>query len=141
MEAVVSEQRFIPIRVRGQVVGEVRGIIFRKVLNSQKHFLRKPPAIALDLKSVEDARRAGADRVAIRDEKGNWFVALFELLFLRGWKFNMAHGDQIALCMKWWQPCIREAEALLAQEKGAEAAKQDEERQAALAPVQEALFV
>ena len=58
--------------------------------------------------------------MAIRDEKGNWYVAFFELLFLRGWKFNMAHGDQIALCMKWWQPRIKAAEALLAQEKGVE---------------------
>ena len=34
----MSEQRFIPIRVRGQVIGEVRGKIFRKTLNSTRIF-------------------------------------------------------------------------------------------------------
>ena len=97
------------IYVRGRVVGSVQGFNFVKVLNRERHFIHKPPAIALDCKSLADAKRAGALNVAVKTETGEWFIACTELVELKGFKFNRDHGDQIALRLHHWRPTVNQA--------------------------------
>ncbi len=57
------------IKVNNKVVGEVVDNTFIKNLNSDKHFLKKPPAIAFDISSLNNASISGAVYVKINDTK------------------------------------------------------------------------
>lgn len=107
----------IPIFVRGVVVGKVSGANFIKKVNSEKHFLKKPPAICFDCKSLEDAKKAGATRVAVKDQNEKWYIAFVELVELKGFKFNRNYGDQIALHLWHFKPNVVEAEQHLEEVK------------------------
>jgi hypothetical protein len=85
-------------------VGAVVGHVFRKdrILGS-KHFLRKPPAIALDIASLEAALAAGADEVAITDQESNLtYQTTFETIREHGFRFDRGYGQQIGLEFKHW---------------------------------------
>ena len=53
---------------RGKAVGHVKGDVFYKKLSSSKHFLRKPPSISFDEKSLKKAFNYGAKRIVIYDK-------------------------------------------------------------------------
>jgi hypothetical protein len=94
----------IPILVNGREVGHVRGEVFHKKLcSSRGHLLRVPPAIAFDVRSLEDARRAGALRADVFDlDTGAHYHADVERIFEKGFRLNRGFGDQIALPLTGW---------------------------------------
>ncbi len=55
------------IRVSGRLVGEVTNGIFKKTISGSRHILRKPPAIALSVESLQQAERVGAHDIQITD--------------------------------------------------------------------------
>lgn len=96
-------KRGTPIEVGGRVVGYVRDGTFHKRLVGSKHFLRRPPAIALDLQSLHDAAAAGATRVRIFDIEGDaYYNALVTTILRKGFAFDRGHGVQIALPLAQW---------------------------------------
>ncbi len=62
------------IRVAGHVIGEVVQDVFKKTITGSRHILQKPPSIALSVESLEQAERAGAREIQIKDrETGQLF--------------------------------------------------------------------
>jgi len=92
------------ISIGTQVVGKVLNGVFSKRVRGSRHFLRKPPAIALDIDTLEQALRLGATKVEVYDmESGIFYRAKIDLIFEKGFKFNRGFGDQIALCLSRWE--------------------------------------
>ena len=92
-----------PIIVNGKKVGQVFKDVFYKELRQSKHFLRKPPAIAFDINSVEQAKQLGAKHIMIKDTENILiFRASIKQLELDGFKFDRGHGEQIALGLEKW---------------------------------------
>ena len=50
------------VRLGKKVVGTVEGNTFSKTVDSSKHFLRTPPAIAFDELALSQAEEMGASR-------------------------------------------------------------------------------
>lgn len=93
----------IPIRVNERVVGEVRGETFYKNLVASKHFLRVPCAVAFDVSTLDDAERAGAQFVEIRDvETARVYRQSIAAIRAKGFRVNRNFGEQIALAMEFW---------------------------------------
>jgi hypothetical protein len=94
----------IPIRAGGHVVGKVKQDKFIKTVDGSRHFLRVPPAICFDMKSLLDAERAGAVTVEVIDrETGRVYRATIQLVWDIGFKVSRGFGDQIALPFNLWQ--------------------------------------
>jgi hypothetical protein len=86
------------------VVGEVRAGVFRKTAQASRHMLRRPPAWALDIASLDEAEALGAARVRIRDtESGRLYLAPISLIRHDGFRLNRGHGQQLALGLEFWQ--------------------------------------
>jgi len=51
--------------------GQIQGNVWRKRLCASKHFLRKPPAIAVDLEDLDAAERCGAELLCVVDVETN----------------------------------------------------------------------
>ena len=100
----LSHKDFNNISVGTQIVGKVLNDVFSKRLRGSRHFLRKPPAIALDIDTLEQALRLGATKVEVYDmESGMFYRAKIDLIFEKGFRFNRGYGDQIALCLSRWK--------------------------------------
>lgn len=100
----LSQKKFNNISVGTQVVGKVLNGVFTKRVCGSRHFLRKPPAIALDIDTLEQALRLGATKVEVYDmESGMFYRAKIDLIFEKGFRFNRGFGDQIALCLSRWE--------------------------------------
>jgi len=92
-----------PIFLNGRVVGHVRDGVFEKTLARSRHFLRRPPAIAFDRSTLQDARRAGATRVRIYErEQGDVYEADLDEVELHGFPVQRGFGDQVALHLSRW---------------------------------------
>lgn len=92
------------IWANGKAIGAVRDGVFTKGVQASRHFLRKPPAICLDLVSLADAQKAGARRVEITDtETGRVYRA--DIATIRRWgkTLDRGHGQQVALALGKWQ--------------------------------------
>jgi hypothetical protein len=86
-----------------KVIGKVQGGVFYKTIKN-KHVLRKPPAIANDIGALEDAAKAGAQRVCITNkENGITYTASMERILNKGKRFNRGFGEQIFLPLGEWQ--------------------------------------
>jgi hypothetical protein len=93
-----------PIRASGHVVGKVKGDTFYKTIDGSRHFLRVPPAICFDEKSLKEAEQAGAVHVAVTDrETGKAYHASIRFVWENGFKVNRGFGNQIALPFDKWQ--------------------------------------
>ena len=93
-----------PIYVDNRIVGEVRDGTFCKQVLGSKHFLRKPPAIAFDIASLEGAEQAGAKRVEIEDiETGRVYRTTIARIWRDGVEFDRGWGRQIYLTLRHWQ--------------------------------------
>jgi len=91
------------IRVNGRTVGEVKHGVFVKHVKGSVHFLRKPPAIAVDVHSLAETERYGAESVCIVDtETGREYCASIAHIRARGFVFNRGFGEQIALPLGLW---------------------------------------
>jgi hypothetical protein len=92
-----------PVYAGGRVVGQVRNGTFYKSI-AVNHYLRKPPAIAFSLDSLQQAEQAGAVRVEVRDrETGTIYRATLAHIRERGFSVNRAGFEpQIALPLDGW---------------------------------------
>jgi hypothetical protein len=90
------------IFVNNRVIGKVEGDTFYKNIRTN-HILHTPLAIAFDLQSLEDATRAGASRVQVRDkDSGIIYKAAIDHIRRAGFTFNRGCGNQIALGLDNW---------------------------------------
>ena len=87
----------------GKVVGKVVGDTFIKNVKSSKHFLQKPPAIAFDMSSMEEAERLGAMHVRVFDkENKTTYSAPIARVWQRGFSIQRGFGSQVALRLTDW---------------------------------------
>jgi len=92
----------IQIYVGKRIVGRVEGNTFYKSI-APNHYLTTPPAIAFDETTLEDAVKAGAVWVEVRDKKTSTkYRAKISHIWEKGIKFNRGHGDQVALEISGW---------------------------------------
>ena len=92
------------VRVNNKVVGYVDGNTFKKKLSSRKHFLRKPPSIAFDVSSINNAQILGAENVEITDTDLNIiYTSSVDDILSKGFRFNRGYGNQIALNIEKWK--------------------------------------
>ena len=91
-----------------KVIGRVKGDTFQKSIKGSKHMLHKPPAIAFDVSTLDQAERAGAVKVQVIDqETGITYRANLEHIKEKGFTFNRGFGEQIALTMEGWSQTRR----------------------------------
>jgi len=92
------------INVNGKKVGVVRVDIFYKTVLGSKHFLKKPPAIAFDIQSIDIAEEYGATKIAVLDMETNviYSTTMWDLRD-KGFEINRGHGRQIALLLSKWK--------------------------------------
>ena len=65
--------------------------------------LRKPPAISLDVGSLEQAEQAGAVNVRITNkDSGITYGTTIEHIRLHGFRLDRGYGAQIALVIDSW---------------------------------------
>lgn len=100
-----NKQLGIPIyRSDGRaIVGRVEGDTFKKRLRSTVHQLRRPPAWAADLDTLDQAQAVGATRVEIKDlDTGRIFSADLADFYRYGVRVTRGHGVQLALVLGRW---------------------------------------
>jgi hypothetical protein len=94
---------FVYHRGRTICIGQVVGQRFVKHINASKHFLRNPPAICLDSKSVVDAERAGAAEAWIHDdESGHWYSVSLDTFKSKCFSVTRGDGRQLGLTLDHW---------------------------------------
>lgn len=92
----------------GRRVATVRtdpnGVRFaEKKLQGSKHFLRTPPAIAADVKVLEEAENLGCSYFEVTDtENGNLYRASLALFREKGFPVARGFGRQTALPFAYW---------------------------------------
>jgi hypothetical protein len=97
-----STSKSTPIYAGARVVGRVTGETFYKTIR-KGWYLEKPPAIAFDISSLDDAEGAGADRVDIWDkETGKHYRATIALIRSAGLPVNRRYGAQIGLPLSYF---------------------------------------
>lgn len=117
-EAAVKERhdalRRTPIYVRNRTVGHVIGTTFHKTIRGSVHLLRRPPAVAFDISTLEDARQAGASQVEVSDsDTGAVYRAPMHLILDKGTRFNRGYGEQVYLTLaNWVRPDLGQGEQL-----------------------------
>ena len=78
--------------------------MFVKKLDSRKHFLKVPPAIAFDKSSINKAERYGAKMLSVYDTyKKVFYTAKIKSLRENGMNINRGFGNQIALPLQFWK--------------------------------------
>ncbi len=93
----------VAIRVNQKIVGYVENDTFYKNLRASAHFLRVPRAIAFDVATLDDAARAGARLVEIRDvETSHVYRSSIDTIRARGFRVSRGFGEQIALALDQW---------------------------------------
>jgi len=98
----------VRILVNKKMVGQVTDGYFFKTLKSSRHFLRKPPAIAFDVESIDQAKEHDAHTVLIKDIDNNlYYKAPIDKIKEMGFDVNRGHGEQVALGLEHWsRDCI-----------------------------------
>jgi hypothetical protein len=77
--SILSNRGLIQIHIAGRHVGDVENGVFKKSISASRHFLRKPPAIALSVEALQEANQAGARDIQITDlESGQIYACTFE---------------------------------------------------------------
>jgi hypothetical protein len=99
-----TSSKEIPIHAsNGRVIGRVRGDTFWKSIKGSRHILQKPPSIAFDVCTLDQAEQAGAERVQVTDcETGTIYRATTAHIREKGFAFNRGWGHQIALSLDGW---------------------------------------
>ena len=92
-----------PIFIGNLVVGKVEGDVFLKSIRGSRHILRKPPAIAFDVSTLNQAEQAGAVIVQVVDqETGITYRAQIAHIKDVGIRIDRGYGEQIALPLEGW---------------------------------------
>ena len=87
----------------GKVVGVVMKDTLHKRVNSSKHFLRKPPAIAFDKDCIDKAKKLGATKIMVHDiDTKKRFMANYKEFEEHSIKLNRGFGEQLALPISMW---------------------------------------
>ncbi|NPV08053.1 MAG: hypothetical protein HPY83_08835 [Anaerolineae bacterium] len=105
-----------PVRNQsGKVVGTVASGVLRKRVRAREHFLRTPPAIAWDVRTLLDAQHLGALATEVTDtDSGRTYSAPLGLFWSKGIRLNRGHGEQLALPLALWkvsdpgEPAVRQ---------------------------------
>jgi hypothetical protein len=85
-------------------VGTVEGQTFVKCVQASRHFLRTPPAIAIDSGVVRELKALGVQQVRVIDlESSKVYVAPLQYFDDHGITVNRGHGEQRALLLDQWQ--------------------------------------
>jgi len=88
----------------GKVCAVIVGGVLKKAVEGSKHFLRQPPAIALDLGAVQAAEADGVSLVVVIDrETSAVYQTTITELHERGFCLNRGFGEQIAMRLDRWQ--------------------------------------
>ena len=92
-----------PIYTGTKVIGHVEQGVFIKHVTGSKHFLRKPPGIAINIDAIEAAKRAHANVIQIVDAEGkrHYWVSMTDF-YRHGARFNRGFGNQIVLPFERW---------------------------------------
>jgi hypothetical protein len=78
------------------------GVLFKSVRESI-HFLRKPPAICIDLR-IFQRNQARIKYIQVYEkEKGIYYTARIIDFVEKGFIINRGYGDQIALLIQYWK--------------------------------------
>lgn len=102
-----------PIYAQGKVVGQVANGVFVKSIVGSKHILRKPRAIAFDVRSLRDAQDYGATRVAVQDiENGTVYAASIKEIMEHGFTLDRGFGKQVALPINKFQISVKDAKGV-----------------------------
>ena len=90
-------------RSDGRVIGNLQGDTLVKRVIGSKHMLRTPKAWAVDVVAYEQAKRAGARYIEIRDRESGITYRVSLDGFLRfGIRLDRGYGAQIALPLEKW---------------------------------------
>jgi hypothetical protein len=93
-----------PIFSGGKRVGYVSGRVFFKNVDGTRHFLRKPPAIALGCDSLRDAEAAGADLICVVDRVNQrWYWSRIDHLRAHSFRVDRGFGQQLGLTFGYWR--------------------------------------
>jgi hypothetical protein len=93
-----------PIYVGRVVVGHVTEGVFKKNIDFTQHVLLQPPALAFSVDSLEQARKAGARLVEVKDRQSG-IVYRASMATLRDRGFIIKRGGyelQLALVLSDW---------------------------------------
>jgi hypothetical protein len=75
----------------------------QKKVDSESHFLRKPPAIAYDATVIQQATKAGVVYHVVFDKHtGECWSAWHQTILDQGFELDRGYGRQIALDLKYW---------------------------------------
>lgn len=93
------------IRIAGRRVGEVRDGVFKKRILFSRHSLRKPPALAISARSLDEARKAGAREIQITDlESGRVYASSLAHFLKYAWTIQRGGFEpQLAMTLDRWQ--------------------------------------
>ena len=97
------------IIVKNKKVGFVSGNTFFKRVKASKHFLKKPPAIAFDVVSLDIAMEYGADKIRVLDTENDViYSATIQDVLTNGWEINYKNfGKQVAMVKSKWDTSCR----------------------------------
>jgi len=91
------------VKVDKKKVGDVKGNTFFREIDSSKHFLRTPPAIAFDELALSKAEEFGASKVIVKDTlTGVKYHSTINAIRTRGFAFNRGLGSQVGLALSEW---------------------------------------
>ena len=91
------------VKLDNKVVGTVSGDTLSEQVDSSKHFLRTPPAIAFDELALSKAEELGASKIKVKDKlTGITYYSSIEAVRSRGFTFNRGFGNQIGLSLTEW---------------------------------------
>jgi hypothetical protein len=94
---------YTKIYVFGKPVGKVENGVFYKVVDSAVHFLKIPPAICVDKRSLEQAEEIGATEIEIFDKRNKiTYHTTAKFLRKNAIDINRGYGEQYALAIDKW---------------------------------------
>ena len=101
----LRKQSNIAIRAgNGAIIGIVAGDVLRKQGRASKHMLRRPPAWAVAVEALDQARAHGAQWVEYHDlDAGATYRAALVEFYRHGLEVDRGHGRQLALPLAYWQ--------------------------------------
>ena len=91
------------VKLGKKVIGNVEGDTLNKIVDSSKHFLRTPPAIAFDELALSKAEELGATKIKVKDKlTGITYHSTIDAVRSRGFAFNRGFGSQVGLALSEW---------------------------------------
>ena len=87
----------------GRCVGYLLGRNFYKPVKRGQHFLRTPPAIAIDEEVFRNSVEPRCESIVVLECDKEEILEASTSTFLRhSFSINRGYGSQLALVLKWW---------------------------------------